>query len=54
MLPHLLPMLAVPAPPFDGAGYSFEIKLYDRFVPLIGCPGQGVRCRSREEILKIK
>ena len=26
MLPSLLPMLAVPAEPFDSAGYSFEIK----------------------------
>jgi hypothetical protein len=54
MLPAIQPMLAVPAAPFDAAGYCFEIKLYDRFVPLTGCPGQGDRCRSREEILTIK
>jgi hypothetical protein len=54
ILPPIRPMLAVPAAPFDAAGYCFEIKLYDRFVPLTGCPGQGDRCRSREEILTIK
>jgi hypothetical protein len=26
MLPRLLPMLAVPARPFDSAEYSFEVK----------------------------
>ena len=26
MLPRLLPMLAVPASPFDSTEYSFEIK----------------------------
>jgi ATP-dependent DNA ligase len=47
MLPKLLPMLAVPAEPFDAAEYSFEIK-WDGVRALAAVDASGWRMWGRE------
>ena len=47
MLPQLLPMLAVPATPFDAAEYSFEIK-WDGIRALAAVDASGRRMWGRE------
>ena len=47
MLPHLLPMLAVPAVPFDAADYFFEIK-WDGVRALAAVDGAGWRLWGRD------
>jgi ATP-dependent DNA ligase len=47
MLPQLLPMLAVPATPFDSAEYSFEVK-WDGIRALAAVDATGWRMWGRE------
>ena len=47
MLPRLLPMLAVPAEPFDASEYSFEIK-WDGIRALAAVDASGWRIWGRE------
>jgi bifunctional non-homologous end joining protein LigD len=47
MLPQLLPMLAVPAPPFDSADHHFEIK-WDGVRALAAVEADGWRLWGRE------
>ena len=47
MLPRLLPMLAVPAAPFDSSEYSFEVK-WDGIRALAAVETAGWRLWGRE------
>jgi ATP-dependent DNA ligase len=49
MLPKLLPMLAMPATPFDASEYSFELK-WDGIRALAGVDASGWRMWGRERV----
>src|SRR5262249_46478040 len=49
MLPRLLPMLAVPATPFDSPEYSFECK-WDGIRALAAVEPAGLRLWGREQV----